>query len=105
MKIKTVEKFVPIKTQIYIADDGKKFNTKTDCEFYEFMNYLETLYFNSQNIEFFDDIEDNPWPGRYDIEELEDFYCHGGNHAFLYVKAINKKGIDELNNLIKLYTD
>lgn len=105
MKEKVFKETITKEKVIYIADDGTEFDIKRQCEMHEFYNYLETLYFNSQNIEFFDDIEDNPWPGRYDIEELEDFYCHGGNHAFLYVKAINKNGIDELNNLIKLYAD
>lgn len=103
MEIKIVEKLVPVKTQIYIADDGTEFDKENKCKLHEFMVYLKGLKEYSINIKWLDKIENFPYPSRFTPSEEDEYWRHHFGREFHYMIPLNIVGIKELNDLIKLH--
>ena len=92
MKIRTEKKLVEQLVSTYIANDGKEFSTKIECEAYE-----EDL--NSAQI--------RAEAEKFEIKELEDTYpldvdaqYINDNHGFKWYRVNNK---EEFNAVDKMY--
>ena len=77
---------------LYIAFDGKQFNTETECVRYEYEKKLDD-FLNSKNTWYFEDLEGCPYPTDegFDTED----WC------YYYVKILNEAGLKEFYDFIK----
>ena len=92
MEIRVEKRVVEVEDKIYIADDGKEFSTKVDCENYE------------REIE---DARLRAGAEKFEIKELEDTYpldTNGQeiqeNHCYKWYRVNNA---EELNTVANLY--
>lgn len=87
------------KEVIYIAEDGKRFNSKEECEKYETYILLSEDFIKKNNILFFDKNFENVSSHLEDYEFLEDFI---NRVDYIYIEK--EELIDKLNEKFISYS-
>ena len=103
MKTRTITTTQTVEKIIYIAFDGAEFDKEKDCKMYEFQSVLRNLQDISENITWYKELKDEPYPGRFTRDEYEDYCYRSLGRCFYYMSPLNMDGVEELNNLLELY--